>query len=366
METLLSVPSTLSPTVALAAPFLALVLLGGPAFGAGRVVRVDRRGGADYASLAEAAKVLEPGDTLRIEPGSGPYREVLFVARSGTEEAPIVVEGCGNLITGFEPLKGFRREGDRWVCPLPAKYPCVLAYRGERLRELPSDGRFDRYARLSEQRDALVLDPGVSTEGWEYSARYFVVKILDASHQTYRGLRASGALNDGFNLHGKGRGLRFSDIEGFDNLDEGFSAHDEIESSIEGGRFWNNENGLGNIGKSRTRVENVDCWDNLGWGVFMRECGLSARNLRSWGNGKRQIYFYNGATLDLENVTAYAPPYPSAPWATFFESRSYDAAKEALTISADSGLLRAKDLRSSPDLRPALSPPNSPHESLRH
>lgn len=341
METLLSVRSSLPATVSLV---LALLSLCAPAVGEGRIVRVDRRGGGDYANLAEAAKILKPGDTLRIEPGSGPYREVLFIAQSGTAEAPIVVDGGGNLVTGFEPLKGFRKEGDLWVCPLPVKYPCVLSFRGERLRELSDGGRFDRYARLNAEKNALVLEPGVSPDGWEYSARYFVVRIQNASHQVYRGLRASGALNDGFNLHGKGTKLRFWDIEGFDNLDEGYSAHDEIESSIEGGRFWNNENGLGNIGQSRTRVENVDCWANLGWGVFMRGCGLSARNLRSWGNGKRQIYLYDRAALELDAVTAYASVYRTAPWVTFFESRAYGVG-EPLEVSADSRLLSAKDVR---------------------
>ncbi|MDR0353087.1 MAG: hypothetical protein LBI02_06980 [Opitutaceae bacterium] len=290
---------------------------------AGRELPVDQtRADAPYRTLAAAARDARPGDTIRIAPGTGPYRETLYLRQSGAPGAPITVDGGGNVITGFEPLP-FRQDADgAWVSAVPVKMPGVVAHRGVRLREDAATGRFAALATLNDARDTLTLLPGVSPEGWEISTRYFVVRIQDASHHLYKNIRATGATNDGFNLHGKGADLRFENIEAFNNADEGYSAHDTIESSIKGGRFWANDNGLGNIGDSVTTVENVDAWDNLGYGVFMKQCAFNALNLRAWGNGKAQVYLYAGARVALEKVTAYTPAFTSAPWVAYFEAKT--------------------------------------------
>jgi hypothetical protein len=285
------------------------------------VLRVDRRGGADFTSLRAAGEAAKPGDTIEIAKGSGPYREMLHVPRSGTGAAPIVIEGNGELITGFEPLRGFKEENGRWVCDLPRAFPCVLAYQGDRLVVSPETNQPARHATLDAGRTRLVLLPGVKPEGWEISSRSFAVRVQDASHHIYRNIRASGGLNDGFNLHGTGEGLVFENIEGFNNLDEGFSAHDNIQCVIRGGRFWGNDNGLANINDSKMEAEGIDVFANLGFGFFLTKCSANINGLRAWDNGITQIYIGSGCNVTFKNSTAHRPTWTGRRLESYFESK---------------------------------------------
>ncbi|AWI10227.1 hypothetical protein [Ereboglobus luteus] len=285
------------------------------------ILRVDRRGGADFTSLRAAAAAAKAGDTIQIAKGSGPYREMLFVEASGTEGAPIIIEGNGELVTGFEPLRGFKEENGRWVCDLPRKYPCVITYQGERLVVSAKTNQPTRYATFNDERTRLILLPGTMTEGWEISSRGFAVRVYNSSHHVYRNIRASGSLNDAFNLHGKGTGLVFENIEGFHNLDEGFSAHDEMHCRIKGGKFWGNDNGLANIRDSKMEAEDIDVYANLGFGFFLTKCMSRINGLRAWDNGITQIYIGSGCEVSFQNATAYHPAWAERQLESYFESR---------------------------------------------
>lgn len=289
---------------------------------ASRVLRVDARGGADFTRLADAAEQARAGDVIEIAPGSGPYREELFIRASGTQEQPIVIEGNGELVTGFEPLTGFVREGDNWVLELGERFPAVLTYRGERLLQANEGGEFTRYARLEADRNnRLVLRSGVEPKDWEISTRYFVVRVENSSWHVYRNLRASGAQNDGFNLHGEGRGLHFENIEGFHNLDEGYSAHDRIASSVDGGLFWGNDNGLFNIGESRFVGQAITCRDNLGWGLAFKDCMAELKGVRLYGNGASELWLTGGARVALSDLEITPSDTRQPPFVRYKESR---------------------------------------------
>ncbi|MDQ3814617.1 MAG: right-handed parallel beta-helix repeat-containing protein [Armatimonadota bacterium] len=285
-----------------------------------RVLEVDRDGSGAYQTLREVAAAAQPGDTIRLKPKSGPYREELYVRASGTAAAPITIDGGGNLITGFEPLTGFVRRGDAWVCRLPVPFPCVLTYRGERLLQDTKTGQFMKYATLNEAQDTITLLPGVEPTDWEISTRLFAVRIANVSHHIYKNIRASGSLNDGFNLHGTGTNLIFENIEGFHNLDEGFSAHDHIASTVRGGQFWGNDNGIGNIADSQTVAEDIDCRDNLGWGIWLSQCTMEMKRVRIWGNGVTQLLL-NKADVTCADVTVYTPSFMARPWVSYMESK---------------------------------------------
>lgn len=315
--------------------------------GAGRELLVDQRGGAPYTTIAAAVQAVGPGDTIRLAPGSGPYRESLYIKQSGQEGRRIVVDGSGETITGFDPLTGFREEEGKWVCDLkpiltnlkgvqgfslvngewkndtfPKALPTVLTYRGERLIQNATDGQFTKYARLSEDGGTLILEEGVSPEGWEIAMRAHVVRVLNVSHQLYKNLRASGSLNDGFNLHGTGQDLVFENIEGFHNLDEGFSGHDQIQCRIEKGRFWGNDNGL--YGSQEDLVASgVDIHDNLGYGFGISAGRAKLSHSRIWANGMCQIAQLLG-TVVYEDVEVYEQMQPERPWQTVQESRKQE------------------------------------------
>lgn len=283
-------------------------------------LRVDRRGGSDFTSLSAAAEAAKPGDTIEIVKGSGPYREMLYVKASGTEAAPIVIEGNGELITGFEPLRGFKEENGQWVCELPRKFPCVLTDQGERLVVSPETNQPTRHAIFNADRTRLTLRPGVKPEGWEISSRAFAVRVYNSSHHIYKNIRASGSLNDAFNLHGEGVGLVFENIEGFNNLDEGFSAHDKIQCRVKGGKLWGNDNGLANSGDSKMDAEAIDVFANLGFGFFLTKCSARVDGLRVWDNGLAQIYISSGCDVTFKNTEAYSPAWRDRQWESYFES----------------------------------------------
>lgn len=327
---------------------LVCLLLAGPHWTASaRVLLVDQRpgSGAEFATLAAAAAVAQPGDTLKIAPGSGPYREELHITTSGEPGAPITVDGSGEVITGADPL-AFRKVGDVWTCDLapyhatarqvqgfskvdgrwvskfrPEPLPFVLIHEGRRLRQDRATGRLLGPALLSEHRDTLTLPPGVSPEGWEISTRPFVVRTTGAtSHHRYHHIRATGALNDGFNMHGSGTGLAFEDIEAFNNLDEGFSAHDTVVCSLVRGRFYANDNGLTNANSSVMTGSDIVCRDNLGFGFYLQSATAEVDNLDSAGNGVGQLVLHMGATLHAGRVTLAGGGWRDNPWISSQES----------------------------------------------
>jgi hypothetical protein len=288
-----------------------------------RDLLIDQRGGADFKTLASAAAAARAGDTLIIAKGSGPYREPLSINQPGTSAAPITVEGNGETITGFSTLTGFYREDDAgpWLVRLPHAFPVVLTFQGRRILQDQATGQLLGPVRLRPDAVTLELSADTPIEGWEVSTRQNVVRIRDVSHHVYRNIVATGSLNDGFNLHGTGSGLRFENIVGAQNLDEGFSAHDTINCEISGGDFWGNDNGLTNIGRSALRARDLKCHDNIGFGFFLSsQARGELSHVDSWGNGVSQIRFEPRTSGTCENVRAWAMPSTNRPWVSHQEA----------------------------------------------
>ncbi|MFH1498960.1 MAG: right-handed parallel beta-helix repeat-containing protein [Verrucomicrobiota bacterium] len=304
-----------------------------------RDLLVDARGGAPYSTLASAAAEVAPGDTIVIAKGSGPYRETLYIKRSGTEGSPIVIEGNGETVTALVPLL-FEKDGDTLVARLPQPFPCVITHNGVRVLQDPNapEDTFLGPIKLRDDKRTIELLPGASPQGWEASARDCPVRIYNASWHTYRNLVATGGTNDGFNLHGEGTGLRFENITGANNLDEGFSPHDGILCEIHGADFWGNDNGF--AGGPEYTLTNVRIHDNLGWGLVLngtRTARLS--NVQIWGNGMAQIIYGAKAGGTAEGVTVWSPTWPVRPWRSYKESSTSKA--PALAVRFDEMVDRA-------------------------
>ena len=280
-----------------------------------KTISVDPRDPTALHTLREAAPLLKPGDTLWLVPGSGPYREELSIPASGRPGEPIVVEGNGNEVTGFDPLPFHGG-----VARPPVPYPFVLRHLGKRVPE-ETAGQFGESVTYDASANRLTLAPGASPDGWEISTRKFAVRIRNVSNQSYRHLVASGSLNDGFNLHGEGEALSFVEVTGCQNLDEGFSAHETIQCEIRDSRFFENDNGILSGQNTTTRMENVDLRDNLGIGLgFNGKAVVQARGVRVWNNGMVQLLLRNGVTADFRNVRVFRNPYRSRRWVSYQES----------------------------------------------
>lgn len=312
---------------------------------------VDRRGqtpGA-FASLAQVAVAVRPGDTVELVPGSGPYRETLFISRLGTAEQPIIIEGNGELVTGFDPFQfSFNAASARWEYTLPApignqlggqtnSFRHLIAYQGQRLLVSRRDGGFTSdFATLSADGLTLILGNASPSAGWEIGVRSLVVRISGSStdpaavpwHHVYRNLRASGARNDGFNIHGTGTHLRFENIEAFHNFDEGFSAHDSIHCAIDGGEFWGNDNGLYNQSTALVAIEanNIRAYANLGAGISMRQGASSLTNSRAWDNGISNMAL--GGTFTSRSNFTYQNRWPQPPFVSYQETQGQALGQE--------------------------------------
>jgi hypothetical protein len=315
-----------------------------------RDLLVDARGGTDYRTLASASAVAQPGDTLIIAKGSGPYRETLYIKQSGTAEAPIVVDGNGETITALVPVV-FQKDGETWTARLPLPFPCVIMHNGERVLQdpaAPSD-TFLAPLRLREDKRTVELLPGASPEGWEASARDCPVRISNSSWQTFRNIVVTGGTNDGFNLHGDGKGLRFENITGCNNMDEGFSAHDTIFCEIDGGEFWGNDNGIANAPVCVMTARNIRIHDNLGWGLVFNGASFAyLSDVQVWGNGMAQIIFAAPSAGSCERVVAWAPTWPTRPWRSYTESSTSKA--PALTFRGETEKLDPSKWKGSPQI----------------
>ncbi len=83
-------------------------------------------------------------------------------------------------------------------------------------------------------------------------------------------LKARHFLNDGFNIHGDARGMQFFAIEGYENFDEGFSAHDTSECWITDGTFLRNENAIADVNNADTYYENCTMGESENFEIFFQ------------------------------------------------------------------------------------------------
>lgn len=307
-------------------------------------LKVDRRGqtpGA-YATIAQATAAVRAGDTIELIPGSGPYREMLDIKALGTKFSPIIFEGNGETVTAAETFKFTFNSGTaqwEYVLPVPISnqatgsantFRHLVTYRGQRLLlDRVGGGLTSDLATLSENGLKLILGDASPTEGWEIGVRPIAVRISGAVadpepvpwHHVYRNLRVTGARNDGFNLHGTGTDVHFENIEAFNNFDEGFSAHDAIHCSINGGAFWGNDNGLYNESSSAIAIDanDIQAYANLGSGISMRQGASSLTNSQAWDNGILNIAL--GGTFTAHSVTTYHNRWPQPPFVAYQETQ---------------------------------------------
>ncbi|UJR38705.1 hypothetical protein I4U23_031371 [Adineta vaga] len=290
-----------------------------------RQLLVDQRGSTPYKTIASAVAVVAPGDTIILVKGSGPYRESLNIKRNGTATAPILVEGNGETITGFDPMR-FTFDGTVWIYTLSKPFdtaPVVITKDGRRILQDQDTGKFLGPIKLRDDGKTFELTLDTSTDGWEISTRLSVVAITDTSHHVYRNIIATGSLNDGFNLHGYGINIIFENIAGYNNLDEGFSSHDTISCTVTNGRFWSNDNGMANVNNCITNVTNVMIHDNVGFGLWLTDNTTSNLvDIRVWNNGAAQFRIDSRATGTATRLSVWKQSWNTPPWCRYMESKT--------------------------------------------
>lgn len=230
-----------------------------------------------WKTFRKAVEAAEPGDTIVL--AKGLYRDQFsFASRGGTAKEPIVIEGNGALLSGCDVVapEAIEPGGDgRWKFAAKTM-PEVLII----------DGTFARQGRLPGHRgkpetlpELDALQPGQWTwrEGWAYvrtdraDKPALEVCVRDAGFRTsgvsnhiiVRNLACRHHWNDGFNIHGRCRGLRFENILGYENMDEGFSSHEWCETDVYEAEFWGNDNGVADVMRCLSTYHRTFCHDNV-------------------------------------------------------------------------------------------------------
>jgi hypothetical protein len=255
--------------------WLVVVSLAGHAQGREILVNVetgdDANGGTEAAPLATAQRAVslaQEGDIIHLLPEGALCRQMIALrGKSG-----LTIEGHGVTLTGADPLPsdGWEQVGPRLhrrrvktvrIGRQP-RHLLIVGGRAERMGRSPSvrpefpdpqelkDGQF-AWQEIDDQEGWLFVRGEV--EGLEWSVRPAGLLTSGRNRDvTVRNLNTRHALNDGFNIHGDARGMRFCRVTGYENFDEGFSAHDTCQCWIEEGRFWGNDNAAYDVNRADT------------------------------------------------------------------------------------------------------------------
>lgn len=211
-------------------------------------------------SVNRALRMAGPGDVIHLLPSGAVYREMInLVNKQG-----ITIEGNGCTLSGADPLpddpqqwelvgadvrrRQVRRNvEDRYILVRDGKanrmgrnkflrgtvgsqFPPLEALQPGQFRVEPIEG--ERTAWLYVKGPIDKLEWAVRLQGLATSGR-----VRDI---TVRNLNARHALNDGFNFHGDTQNFTLTNVQGYENYDNGISPHGGCSFTVDNGKFRDN------------------------------------------------------------------------------------------------------------------------------
>jgi hypothetical protein len=230
-------------------------------------------------------------------------REPLILKQGGTAEHPAVFDGKGMMIDlGIDVSDHpWIKDGEVWTSSGPLLGRASLAagqLAGLFIDEVPlSIPRDVPTEKLHPERKehcyfpAAALKPGqmgYAEDGSIYfrwpagkqpgQARLILPSkpniscvSIQCSHIIVRNLTVMHAANDGFNLHGKFIGVRLENVHALSNADEGISAHDDTELTVDGAEIaWNGSaaGGVADVNACTSSYSHCQVYNNLGAAFF--------------------------------------------------------------------------------------------------
>ena len=258
----------------------------------------DRAAGemtSPYKTIHKGVRSALPGDTVHLVNTGRPYRESpVFHNAHGEPGKPITLDGHGATIEGSDPLAvgeweqvspGLYRKAKllatndavigRWFMRFagkmqhmnrtskgptqPLKKPDELQA-GEWTYVKDVDTFYVRIDPQSSLADAQISAP-IRSSGVQVSG--------DCSHLVIRNLICTHVYNDGFNIHGKTRDVRFENVQAIECGDDGISAHDDCRIVVDGMVSIGNSTGMCHTNESHTDCRGVLIRDCLGMDYFM-------------------------------------------------------------------------------------------------
>ena len=238
---------------------------------------------APFATIQRAVDLSAEGDTIFLHPEGALYRQSATISgKSG-----LMIEGNGVTLDGADPLPAEdweKLEADLYRKKMPRtqwdRHLLIFNGRMERMGRTQSSNS-PEFPPVGELKSGEFRFENIDdAEGWLYvrgtvNGLEWATRVNGiGTGGTLTGLRVKNLkarhfLNDGFNIHGKARGLLFENVEGYDCFDEGFSAHDTCEAEIVNGRFWGNENGIADVNAAETTYRQCEFRDNVNTDVLL-------------------------------------------------------------------------------------------------
>lgn len=266
-----------------------------------------------FRTAQRAVNQAQAGDSIHLSPAGALYRQQISI-RGKTN---IVIQGNGVTLTGADPLpaedwedlgNGLKRTklkrtwADRHLLIRHGK--AVRMGRSPSIRKAfpqPAALVADEFSwELADMENGWLYVRG-STVGLEWSVRAAGVATSGPSRDvTIRNLNCRHALNDGFNIHGDCRGLKCYDISGYENFDEGFSAHDTCTAWVTRGSFWGNDNAVADVNHADSYYEDCSFRDSLSTEVLFSGGKHRLVNCRITARGKTAFSLSVGSHPKIE------------------------------------------------------------------
>lgn len=277
----------------------------------GRDIFVDVERGKDGATgtrddplriAQEAVNLAAPGDRIHLFPEGAIVRQAIVLQGKSN----IAIEGNGATLTGANTLDaaGWEELGAGLARRRLPRTPMDrhLLIRDGKARRMGRSPTVATPFPAPEQLEAgqFAWVPIDDKTGWlyvrgphenlEWSVRMNAVAIQAGNRDlTIRNVHCRHALNDGFNVHGNSQGLRFERISGYENFDEGFSAHETSQCRISDGCFWGNDNAAADVGESETAYERCEFSQSVSVDVLfqggrhmMRDCRVNSTGAKAF------------------------------------------------------------------------------------
>jgi len=275
-----------------------------------------------FKTLKRATGALAPSGTLHLIARATPFREQLHLDFGGTGDAPLVVEGNGATIDlGTDITKGpWVRAGEEWIFmgqgrphtrPIQASPifvdndPVWVHHESE--PKNPADGG----VRMTEDgKFAVTFPPGKSPENCRVTLTSAdgesAVFLNKGDFIIVRNLTARFPDNDGFNVHGSGKGIVFENVRALNCGDQGISSHSTTEVSIRGAEVafsGSRAGGIADVNESITSYENVLLHHNRVGGLHLKGGHHTVDRLIVFAN-KTDALPLAGSIIEVKNSAA--------------------------------------------------------------
>ncbi|MCB1231263.1 MAG: right-handed parallel beta-helix repeat-containing protein [Verrucomicrobiae bacterium] len=260
----------------------------------------DGDAAAPLESIAMAIKRAIAGDTIYLVHHGERWTDLpTFHSKSGEPGKPIVLDGQGAVLDGSEPL-----DPAQWTDLGDGLFSSdtLLGDAGRAIIDrfyFLIDGRMNRMGRSLKGPKEPWKAPADLVPGewcWVEETNTFYLRIEagqalaeakialprktngvaisgDCSHLVIRNVTATHVQNDGFNIHGKTRDVRFENVKAIECGDDGISAHGDCWIEIDGMVSTGNSTGVCHVNNSHSIASNLTLFGNHGFEYFVLDTG---------------------------------------------------------------------------------------------